>query len=167
MRKITEQKCIEDLHKITGIPLQQILNYPFIVEEIEGFDGIHVDYEDIKATLFGRDIIMNATIKADSYQFALEQVNKIVNNLNSKNLALNISDGVLVYFTTNDNVEILKLIELMEIIHIATNRTITSNDINVIWGNRYDNVLKDDYIKIDLFASYKKEAFIYANNINF
>lgn len=180
MRKITEQECIEELYRVTGIHPNQIItnkemefncNFPFLVEEIdididiEDFDGVLLDYEDVKATLFGRDLIINTTIKADSLQFALEQVKKTVNELESKNLALNVSDGVLVYFTTNSNAKILDITEIIEMFDISIDSIILP--ISVIFGSRFDNMLKDGYLNIDIFVSYRKNTCKYANNIDY
>lgn len=178
MRKITEQECIEELHRIIGIHPKQIVtsdktesnsNLPLMIEDLkienldEDFDGILLDYEDLKATLFGRDLIINTTINADSLQFALEQVKKTVNELESKNLALSISDGVLVYFTTNSNTEVIKFIDIMEVIYTSTDRIAVLDNIHVLFGTIVDNNLKNGYFNIDIFVSYKNKTFNWSN----
>ena len=180
MKRVTESECEEILHRIIGLDLRAIastsdkdykdMGMPFVVEEIKldiDYDGIILDYEDLKATLFDREYIIYVHLDCMSISSALLQMKQLMTHLKDKNLALNTSDGILLHFTHNSNMSFWNLSNIMDILHDAVETKDPLNDINVLWGTRVKHEFADEHIQINLFVSYKDHRIIPINNIDY
>lgn len=176
MKRVSEQESLERLNKITTLLPYRMDDaakvrlcgseaFAMVERENSCNDGVLLDVEDVKAALFGRSLILHTLIEADTHETALEQVKLLIQELESKNLALGVADGVVMYFRMSPSVLIIDLADIAQAIFDAIEFTLkgepTNGSANLFWGSRSTKSLKNGSLLIDIFISYQHKEITY------
>ena len=186
--------CLEQIIKILfkeefSIELNKIFNYDIYdikintgdvktitdsdVFQIECFDcdiddelnSCILSMEDIDCITKNKDVLAMSVFEQCGYNSAQEVIKSIVLDFEKEKLSLMKTDGILIYFQTNSNYQIMDISEAVGIIQNKSDDIYTTEQPELIWGISCDNELEDDYMKATVFISYSKKIdFGYVNN---
>jgi len=136
----------------------------FAVEYLDSkTSSIILDIEDVNQIRKNKDLLVMSATECSGNNSAQEAIKSAVLDFEKNNLLLKEADGILVYFQTNSNYEIMKIGKAMEIIYDRCESKIMDQEPDVIWGMSCDDSLSYDYVKVTIFIGYAKKT-KYVNN---